>query len=92
MMKLLPGLVLLFAGLILTGCTNDRNAVKTPVPPHPRAPTSAGASPFWGRGPHANARLLSLGLVYWLLLDREYRALNSCAELKPVILDSIFDV
>ncbi len=31
----LPGLVVLFVGLILAGCTNDRNAVKTPVPPAP---------------------------------------------------------
>ena len=31
----LPGLILLLTGLFLAGCTNDRNAVKTPVPPPP---------------------------------------------------------
>ncbi len=31
----LPGLILLLLGLLLAGCTNDKNAVKTPVPPPP---------------------------------------------------------
>jgi hypothetical protein len=34
MTKLL-GLALFLFALLLAGCTNDRNAVKTPVPPAP---------------------------------------------------------
>ena len=31
----LPGLILIFLGMLLAGCTNDKNTVKTPVPPAP---------------------------------------------------------